>query len=366
MRTARSIRFATFNASLYRNTAGQLLIDLSEKNHPQIKIVAEIIQRVNPDILILQEFDYDSKNQGLFYFQENYLTISHNGSIPVYYPYTYAVPSNTGIPSGLDLNGDGRTDSPQDAFGFGVFAGQYAFAVLSKYPLYYEEIRSFQHFLWRDMPEAKLPKNTDGAAYFSTEALDIFRLSSKNHVDISVELPTGVVHLLVAHPAPPIADGKEQRNRRRNHDEIRLWADYITGGDSAMYLYDDKAKIGGLAATEKFVILGDMNADPFTGNSFQRAIMQLLHHPRINPTTSLGIHVPKREYQAINNEITTPMVRGALSHTALWGLRVDYILPSRALWVQKTGLFFPPVDDPLHYLIKAQCSDHLLVWADIG
>jgi hypothetical protein len=53
-----SIRFATFNASLNRNNEGQLITDLSTPNNTQAKTVAEIIQRNNPDVLLVNEFDY--------------------------------------------------------------------------------------------------------------------------------------------------------------------------------------------------------------------------------------------------------------------------------------------------------------------
>ena len=43
-------RFATFNASLNRNNAGDLITDLSTPDNAQAKAIAEIIQRNNPDI----------------------------------------------------------------------------------------------------------------------------------------------------------------------------------------------------------------------------------------------------------------------------------------------------------------------------
>src|SRR5215207_5897858 len=57
-----TVRFATFNASLNRNSAGQLLVDLSTPNNVQARTVAEIIQRLNPDVLLINEFDYYSNN----------------------------------------------------------------------------------------------------------------------------------------------------------------------------------------------------------------------------------------------------------------------------------------------------------------
>src|SRR5436190_11053707 len=76
------VRFATFNASLNREKAGQLLLDLNGKDDPQIKNVAEIIQRANPDVLLINEFDYDGGDRAIYLFQKNYLSIPQNGTTP--------------------------------------------------------------------------------------------------------------------------------------------------------------------------------------------------------------------------------------------------------------------------------------------
>src|SRR5690606_19592470 len=92
-----------------------------------------------------------------------------------------------------------------------------------------------------------------------------------------------VVHVLVSHPTPPVFDGPEDRNGRRNHDEIRFWADYVEDGERASYLVDDAGVRGGLAPDALFVILGDLNADPApgAGDGVPGAITQLLDHPRV-------------------------------------------------------------------------------------
>jgi hypothetical protein len=73
------------------------------------------------------------------------LIFSRNKSAdPITYQYYYNAPSNTGIPSGFDLNNDGSVGGPDDAFGFGFFPGQYGFVVLSKYPIAMDDARTFQ------------------------------------------------------------------------------------------------------------------------------------------------------------------------------------------------------------------------------
>src|SRR5215207_10547265 len=120
-----TVRFATFNASLNRNFAGQLVSDLSTPNNVQAKTVAEVIQRVQPDVLLINEFDFYPDGQAAELFRDNFLAVSQNGAPAADYPYFFVAPSNTGIPSGFDLNNNGTIGGPtaaeraNDAFGFG-------------------------------------------------------------------------------------------------------------------------------------------------------------------------------------------------------------------------------------------------------
>ena len=172
------IRFASFNVSLNRSESGELTTDLSTPDNKQAQNVAEIIQRNNPDIVLLNEFDYDSEGEGIKLFQENYLGISQNGVDPVEYPYVYYAPSNTGIATGLDLDNDGVSDGAGDAFGFGFYPGQFGMVLLSKYPIVEENVRTFQNFLWQDMPSALLPDDSttpEPNDFYSEEELEILR-----------------------------------------------------------------------------------------------------------------------------------------------------------------------------------------------
>jgi 5'-nucleotidase / UDP-sugar diphosphatase len=255
-RITRTVRVATFNASLNRDTAGALITDLSTPDNAQAQTVAEIIQRVNPDIILINEFDYDADGTAVTLFADHHLGISQNGAAPVAYPYRFIAPSNTGMASGFDLNNDGAVEGPDDAFGFGFFPGQFGMAVYSKFPIDAASIRTFQNFLWQDMPDALLPDDPATPApadWYTPEELAVFRLSSKSHWDLPIQIEGQVVHLLASHPTPPVFDGDEDRNGRRNHDEIRFWADYV---NNAPYIVDDLGVSGGLAAGDSFVIVG--------------------------------------------------------------------------------------------------------------
>ena len=118
------VRFATFNASLNRFNAGDLVADLSGPDNTQAKVIAEIIQRTRPDVLLINEFDFAEGGAAAELFRSNYLAVSQNGAEPIEYSYYFVAPSNTGIPSGADLDNNGSVGGPNDAFGFGFFPGQ--------------------------------------------------------------------------------------------------------------------------------------------------------------------------------------------------------------------------------------------------
>ena len=364
------LRVATFNAALNREEAGALANELNTDDSAQARKVAEIIQRVNPDVLVLQEFDWDDQEIGIRRFQAHYLSKGQGGASGVAYPHVYQPKVNTGEPSHLDLSHDGNSTGPDDAFGFGKFPGQYGFVILSKYPFDRPAIRTFQRLLWASMPGAKLPKMPDDPSrgWYNEAALQTFRLSSKNHVDVPVVIAGQRVHLLVSHPTPPVFDGPENRNGLRNHDEIRLWADYITPA-KAGYIVDDAGQPGGLDSSASFVIAGDLNADPVDGDSVLAAAQQLLNHDRVHRDAARGRLVPRSEGGRQNAK--RPGDEGNPAYdTAAWGLRVDYVLPSKDLSVTQTGVFWPSPQEKLAYLVATEdnghsSSDHRLVWVDI-
>jgi 3-phytase/alkaline phosphatase D len=434
------VRFATFNASLNRDALGELLGDLSEpqgaagapadavkeRRIEQIRRVAEVLQRIQADVLLVNEFDLDldgrpgasseplpagHASRAAALFHDRFLARAQGdprrGMAPaLQYPHRHTPNTNTGVPSGVDLDRNGQIVATpgaagygNDALGFGQFAGQFGMTIYSRHPIV--SVRTFQNFRWIDLPGNLLqhdpsPADTNLANWFDPGARQALRLSSKNHVDLALCIQGQVVHFLVSHPTPPAFDGPEDRNGKRNHDELRLWADYL---DNAAHLVDDRGVRGGLPPGARFVIAGDLNADPFDGNSFSRvvggqpvpAIRQILDHPRVNgrvvPVAPGGVDA--RDHPA-NNGDANLRHRGDPSHdTADFGdntpgnLRVDYVLPSRNLDVLGAGVFWPADNDRLapntsgHVFdlvgtfrdpglyANFPTSDHKAVWIDL-
>ncbi len=364
------LRVASFNVKELSREKLDDMDALGRGQHPQVRAAAAIVQHVRPHVLVLNEIDFDAgERRNARRFVERYLQVAQGEQRAIDYPHVLFLPTNTGVPSGRDFNRDGTTDGPDDAWGFGRYPGQYGMALLSQVPIALERVRTFQRFRWQDMPGNLMPDGNDGKpAWYPVEAAEVFRLSSKSHWDVPIRLdapalPGHTLHLLISHPTPPVFDGDEDRNGRRNFDEVRLWKDYVTGGEAANYLVDDHGRRGGLAADASFVILGDLNADPVLGTPFGEsglettAIGQLLSHPKVHDPAqrSTGAELNEREYAGARAQ-----------RTASFG-RADYALPSVDLRVVRSGVFWPGPDEAtatLREQVRA-ASDHRLVWVDL-
>ena len=369
MRQATPLRVATYNTSLYSDEDGGLIGRL-EGNDEKARRIAAVLQRVRPDLVLLNEFDYDPAQRAADLFQHHYLeTPQPGGGVALRYPYRYLAAVNTGVASGLDLDGDGMVGDAgrargNDAWGYGLHPGQYGMLVLSRHPIDTAGVRTFQQLKWSALPDAIRPIDpASRRPHHSDGVWKQLRLSSKSHWDVPVRTPQGVVHLLASHPTPPVFDGPENRNGARNFDEIRLWAEYLSPGAKA-WLCDDQGRCGGLDAEARFVIAGDLNADPDDGDGIPGAVSQLLRHPRIDAGFT-----PRSE-GAIEcaADHALPRKGAVASHTGDFGpktgtLRLDYLLPSRGLRVLDGAVFWPApgvmADDP------TTASDHHLVWLDL-
>lgn len=356
-----NVRVATFNTLLFGESEGAMLEHLQNPDFEQAQKIAEIIQRVRPDVLLLNEVDYEPGLAAADALRNNFLQVSQNGAQPIVYDYAYVAPSNTGVPTGFDLNNDGSVGGGDDAQGFGTFEGQYGMMLLSRLPIDEAGIRTFRKFLWKDMPDARLPadpedadNNGDTSSWYTQDELEVLRLSSKSHWDVPVVVNGRKLHILASHPTPPVFDGAEDRNGKRNADEIRFWADYVTPGQGD-YIVDDSGQAGALKPGAAFVIAGDLNADPDEADSLDGAVQQIL------------------QAEPVNGSVTPTSAGGAEFYEAddtLAPWRLDYVQPSvEALTVEQSGVFWPASDNPLRRLVGKDAevsSDHRMVWVDLS
>lgn len=372
------MRVATYNVSLYDDADGGLIRRL-ENDDANARKIASVLQTVRPDLLLLNEFDYDAEGRAADLFQQRYLGVSQGeGLAPLEYRYRYFAPVNTGVPSGLDLNGDGKVGAQgrergDDAWGYGLHPGQYGLLVLSRYPIDAAAVRSFRNLKWSAMPDARKPMRPITAGMTSTPFYPDaiwreLRLSSKTHLDVPVETLQGRLHFLVSHPTPPVYDGPEDRNGARNADELRLWRDYLNNDPvDAAWLCDDAGRCGGLANDARFAIAGDLNNAPIDGDGRHDAIRALIEHPRVvrmpAPRSEGADAAAQRDGGANLTHIAPHSEDTGDFGPRVGNLRIDYVLPSHGFRVVDSGVFWPLPDHPRHEATKA--TDHHLVWVDV-
>ncbi len=339
---AEVLRIATYHADIRKKGPGLLLRDIL-KDDPQIVALAQVIAHAKPDVLVLQGFDYDLQGHALAAFQDVLKSVDHQ------LPHSFAAAPNTGIETGFDLDGDGRLAEPEDMQSYGRYTGEGGMAVLSRVPI--GDVRDFSDLLWKDLPGALLP-GPDESPFPTPAALTVQRLSSVAHWDVEMRPENArPFHLLTFHANTPVFDGPEDRNGRRNHDEVTFWAKYL---DGVLPFPPPDAPV---------VIAGNANLDPLDGDGRHDAIETLLQHPQLqdlHPQSAGGAAAADTDHRA------DPAL-----DTADWpdqkpgNLRVSYVLPDARLRIMDSGVIWPLPDNPFAQTVET-ASRHRLVWVDIA
>lgn len=301
--SADTIRLALWHEALSRDGPGALLRDILRKEDDIVRL-AIALETARPDILVLTKFDYDASGLAATAFGN---LISEDR-----YPFVAALRANEGVPTGVDLDGDGRIGEPEDAQGYGRFPGQGGLAILSRFPIKMEDAQSFNEVLWKEVPGTHMLPSDAG--------LEVQALSSGGHWIVPVEVPlneeTVELQLLVGHAGPPVFDGPEDRNGRRNLDELRMWSQILAG------------ERGGVPGPNT-VFMATTNLDPERGEGYRLAMRDFLADgPFQDPLPS------------------TP--------TADWdnpgSMRVSYLLPSQSLRIVD-AMLWPRLPESTHRLI---------------
>jgi Endonuclease/Exonuclease/phosphatase family len=329
---AETLRIATWNVGLDRAGPGLLVKDLDEGEDPQTAAVVRVLAALDADVILLTAVDYDRGGVALGLLADRLATAG------VDYPHRFAFRPNTGTQTGFDVNGNGRLGDARDAQGFGLFSGNAGMAILSRLPLDEAAARDYSDFLWRDLPGSLSADAPDLAA--------VQRLATTGFWDVPVETPAGPLHLLAWHATPPVFDGPEDRNGRRNHDEAAFWRLFL---DGALPMSPPDAP---------FVLMGDGNLDPADGDGLREGIAGLLSDPALQDPMPKGGQDRTDFGQAGDPALDTVL------YPELGGLRLDYVLPSAGLTVAASGVMWPPQSDLLWPDLVA-ASRHFPVWVDI-
>ena len=307
-----------------------MLRDILAGKDAQLAAVRTVLNRVDADVLLLTNMDWDHDLLAL-------RALSDSLTRPL--AHHYAPRPNSGLPTGLDIDQNNKLGEARDAQGYGRFSGDGGMALLSRYPIDLAQARDYSANLWADFPNGLMAKADVGR--------DVQRLSTTGHWAVPVQTPTGIVTILAFAATPPVFDGPEDRNGRRNHDEIMFWHQWI----------DQNPNV-------PFVIAGLANLDPIDGQGLHTAIANLLTHPRLfDPLPhSAGARAAGNPGHGGHPALDTV----DLSDPTPGNLRLSYVLPSRDLPVLNSGVAWPDPENPDAEPPEILADRHRLVWVDLA
>ncbi|SDY40282.1 Endonuclease/Exonuclease/phosphatase family protein [Jannaschia faecimaris] len=304
MASADAIRFATFDTGLGRKGPGLMLRDLRSGKNDQAEAALSIIVAADADVLMLMDVDWDYDGAGLD------AVVQRLAGAGLTYGHTVELPPNSGVPSGVDLDGDGTTYEARDALGYGWFLGDSGMAVLSRYP--FGAVEDLSHTLWSDISEASnvLPPDARAVVPLATTAQWV----------IPLRIGAEEITLITLSAGTPVFDGPEDRNGLRNRDELAFVANLVD-------------------AARRPLVMGRANQDPARGEGHAEALHCLLEHPALQD--------PR------------PLSDDGSPATVEWRtagrMRVDYVLPPRSLRVLGSGVLHDP-----------DAGSSRLVWVEVA
>lgn len=242
------LRVATLRADFEGDSVADVYAELQNGDHPVAEDAAALVQDARPEVLVLTGIPFDETDRLVETLNSHYLGIAQDGEEPLAYPYMYSAPSNSGIDSGADLDGDGLIGSSGDLLGRGDYPGRYGLLVLSMVPIDDDGVRTFRDFLWDDVPDNVVPES------YSDVERSVLPLFSAALWDLPLEVDGETVHLIAgARTSFSFSEADPARLR----DQRQMVTDYVSpDAEDSAYIYDDEAEYGGVEGAE-WIVAGD-------------------------------------------------------------------------------------------------------------
>ncbi len=360
-KSAEDIRVGTIRAGMTSSTQEELLHDLSGGMFEPARSLAEAAQLNRPDVLLVTGITSDGDEEIAESLRSKYLEVGQNGQEGLDYPFVYAGPSNSGKESGADLDGDGVVGGPGDAIGYGEHPGQHGMIMFSSVPIDQDGIRTFQEFLWED-----LPGDTGESAEYSDLERSVMRLTSSALWDVPLTIDAGegtertvnIVASSVARPQDP-ADV----DAARGDDERRMVADYLAG--EAWYLTDDDGDPAAGTGCD-FAYMGEPATQYELPGSASEDMGTLLDSPAVqDPEPRAVTEKPLSARPEPSGETQDDATRAVEDGT---DVRSAFILPSAGMDVGDSGVFWPADGEYGADLVapgSGRAMSDRLVWLDM-
>ncbi len=229
-------------------------------NLEQLRSAAKTLRELDPDILSINEMQYDRPGVPTTQFRTEGKNIKQFAKLSgLSLPYYSFDPANTGENAKkLENNYYPPMGFPNwieyaDLVNFGMFPGQYSSGALSKYKVRDKVVIS--KLTWKQFnPQIDLSQFADAKGNPLPEDIELF---DKNFSDITLKIQGKDVHLVLLHTVPAFGFGnKNTPNFLRNRDQLAFLKWYLTGQPERPDL-----DIKPLNKETRFIAMGDWNID---------------------------------------------------------------------------------------------------------
>jgi hypothetical protein len=358
------VRLAQFNL---KELSTDKLLDPADE---QASAAAQILARFDADIVSINEIQYDIQGipsltmpgvpaasavpGGFDGGADNARRLADRiaaAGVPEGYAHTLLTLGNSGF------HWEGQGGSQWFVLrGWGEFEGRFNTAVLSRYPILGDQVRIIHDFAWEDLPGNVIGQMQSEIGESVPAGFPLFE-KSLNIVPLQID--DEVLYLVMFHPVAPAFN---PINPYRNFDELqglRLFLDGALPG------------VPGLPAGAKFVVVGDLNADPEDGDSFDTTISQILEHPLMAPPVfpaGAGTRGLNGQYNTYLSGCGNDDGSTVSNPTTRFQLQLDYILPSATVGAPLDSfLFFPDhVSERADFDLACSASDHRMLYFDLA
>jgi len=359
------LRYGHFN--IKELSTDKLLDDADQ----QVNAAAEVIARFNPDIVDINELQYDIEGLptgdmpgaaypvepgGIDGGAENAQRLADRiaaANPDATYDHVLITVGNSGM--WWDDTGDFDSWSLR---GWGDWEGRFNTAVLSKFPILRDEVRVISDLAWEDLPDNQL---ADMEAEIGMVPPAGFPLFEKALIIVPVDLGTETLYLVLLHPvASP--SRFDVINPYRNYDELHALALFLDG---------TLPGVEPLPAGAKFIISGDLNADPDSSDSdgIAGAAQLVTEHPSVVAVFPEGAGTEGRngEYNTYMSGCGNDDGETVEDPRDAFQLQLDYILPSVTIGEPiDQAIFFPDFQSAREdFDLACYASDHRFLWADL-
>lgn len=313
---ANSIKVVHYNIKELDSTKIQ---DGLKRDSEQLQAASNIVQMLNPDILSINEMQYDYPSVP----NADYTSEGKNAEylaqiLGMEFTSTAFFPANTGRFSKakageyvLKATAEDRAKYA-DLVNFGMFPGQYSMAGIFKYPV--KSVKNFSNLPWKIFnKKIDLSKYADANGNALPEDMTLF---DKNFVDVTLDINGKDVHVILYHTVPAFGFGNSKTpNFERNRDQIKFLSWYLRGRWKKFGIKPIRGKT--------FIAMGDWNVDPESDNPGAKPLNKLLS--KFNPF--------------IKERVIT--YRGQSFKPNGWSAQLDYMLFSKDIKVKSAGVYDP-------------------------